>query len=286
MAHKEFPIIPSTIESIDETFFKWVDEEINVYATTNKGWKKIPAIWVSAERAFQVKHKKELRDDAGSLILPLLTVERTGISKDPHKKGAFWGNVPPVDDYRGGSITIGRKINQDKTSNFANAKSFRNNRQVNFPEANEKIVYEYTSIPMPVYITVTYNLTLRTEYQQQMNEMMTPFITRTGGINYFSLRSNGHFYEGFIQPSFSSGNNVAGLAQDERKYETTIPIEVLGYLIGEDKNQEAPKVVIRENQVDVKLPRERVIFEDDPDCEDKASFCREQRTLEVFITIY
>ena len=41
---------------------------------------------------------------------------------------------------------------------------------------NNKIVYESISIPMPVYVDVTYNLILRSEYQQQMNEMLTPFI--------------------------------------------------------------------------------------------------------------
>jgi len=277
MAHKEFPIVPSTIESIDEAFFKWVDKEANVYATTNKGWEKISVIWVSAERSFQVKHKKELRDDAGSLILPLMTIERTSITKDPNRKGAFWGNVPPVNDYRGGSVTIARRIKQDKTANFANANSYRKtkNKQINFPGENKKIVYEFISIPMPVYITINYNLILRTEYQQQMNEMITPFLTKTGGINHFIMRNDDHFYEGFIQADFSSANNISGLAQDERKYETIIPIQVLGYLIGEDKNQEAPKVVIRENQVDVKIPRERTIFGDDPACSDDTSFCRE-----------
>jgi hypothetical protein len=35
---------------------------LNVFCTTNKGFKKIPFIWVGAERAYQIKHNKDLRD--------------------------------------------------------------------------------------------------------------------------------------------------------------------------------------------------------------------------------
>ena len=37
---------------------------------------------------------------------------------------------------------------------------------------------------------------------------------------------------------------------------------MLGYLVGADKNNEQPNIVIRENAVDVKIPRERTIFGD------------------------
>ena len=132
----------------------------------------------------------------------------------------------------------------------------------NFPRENNKIVYEWISIPMPVHVDITYTLTIREEYQQQMNEMVTPFITRTGTINYFALREHGHLYEGFIQESIALSNNLASMSQEERKYETAVPINILGYLIGEGPNQETPKMVIEENAVEVKLPRERIIVGD------------------------
>ena len=131
------------------------------------------------------------------------------------------------------------------------------------------------SIPMPVYVDISYKILLRSEYQQQMNEMTTPFITRTGGINHFILKKDGHRYEAFIQQDFSQDNNVSSLDTDERMYETTVEIKVLGYLIGEGKNQERPKVVIRENAVEVKIPKEQVIFGDIPEHIDKRGFYRD-----------
>jgi len=40
-------------------------------------------------------------------------------------------------------------------------------------------------------------------------------------------------------------------------------MKVLGYIIGEGKNQITPKVVIRETQARFKLARERTILEDE-----------------------
>jgi len=259
MPHKEYPIVPSTLELIDEALFNHVNG-LNLRATTNKGWKKTPVIWTSAERTYQIKQDKDIRDGSGTLILPLITVERMSVIKDMNRKGTIWGNVDR--NKRGGSIVVSKRINQDKTSNFANADSFRKEDQLNFPRDNKKIVYEWISVPMPTYVEIVYTVSLRTEYQQQMNELVTPFITKTGAINYFPLRNKGHFYEGFIQDSFAASNNLAGLGEEERKYETRIDIKVLGYLLGEDNNQETPKMVITENAVEVKIPRERIIFGD------------------------
>ena len=45
-------------------------------------------------------------------------------------------------------------------------------------------------------------------------------------------------------------------------FETVVQIKVLGYLIGEGKNRERPKVTIRENYVKIRVSRERVIVGD------------------------
>jgi hypothetical protein len=58
-------------------------------------------------------------------------------------------------------------------------------------------------------------------------------------------------------------------------YQADINIKVLGYIIGEDKNQEQPKIVIRENAVEAKMPRERVMTGDEPEHIDKRGFYRE-----------
>jgi hypothetical protein len=269
---------PSTMETIDTALYNWLKDEINISCTTNKGWKPSPIVWVAGERSHQIKNNKNLRDSEGSLIFPIVAVQRDGFQKNPANKGRFYGNIPNVNDAKGGSVTIARKINQEKTANFANADAYRKKtgiignagnpgaQQINFPmPKNKKVVYETITIPMPSYIDVNYTISLRTEYQQQINEMVQPFVTFTGGINYLKLKQDGHQYEAFIQQDFSTEGNVTDLGDDSRFYETKVNIKVLGYLIGKDKNDDQPHIVKRENAVDVKIPRERVIVGDEVD---------------------
>ena len=67
--------------------------------------------------------------------------------------------------------------------------------------------------------------------------------------------------------NFSQKNNFASFTSEERKLETTIDIKVLAYLIGDGKNQKQPKYSIRENAVEIKIPRERLVFDDHPEHE-------------------
>ena len=107
---------------------------------------------------------------------------------------------------------------------------------------------------------VSYTVTLRTEYQQQMNEIMQVFATRPGTINYLMLKRDDHSYEGFVQGNFTQSNNISAMDGEERRFETKIDIKVLGYLVGDGPNDERPKFSIRENAVEVKIPREKSHF--------------------------
>ena len=271
---RDIEFMPSTLETIDMAFYDWVNDQLNISVATNKGWQKVPVLWLTAERTFQIKNDKDLRDSVGKLKLPVITINRTAIVKDPRFKGAMQAHFPNSieypGDYKGGAITIARRIKQDKTRDFANKdfrKSIKGVTKDGNPEytgrfKNPKVVYETISIPVPTHVTVNYSVMLRTEYQQQMNHMMIPFITRTGNINGFTFGRDNHKFEGFIQQDFSDNGNKANLGEDERKFETKVDVKVLGYLIGEGPNDPRPKVTVRENQVEVRISRERVILGD------------------------
>ncbi len=256
------PVEPSSIENIDTGIYNWVSE-LDMSTTTNDGFKRTPVIWLGTERAFQIKNNKELRDDVGKLKLPLITVNRDSINKDPAFKGSFQAHMFENPDYKGGTITIKRRIKQDKTRNFANADASRvQNGDETRRRSNKKIVYEHLTIPIPVYVTMMYTIVLRSEYQQQMNDLVTPFITRTGQINTFVFENNGWSYEAFIQPDFAENKNVDNLGEEERMFETKIQIKVLGYLIGEGINRVKPKYSTRETRAQVRITRERTIVGD------------------------
>ena len=106
---------PSTLETIDYSVYEWVNNQLNIFAASNKGNKKVPIVWVANERSFQIKNNKDLRDKDGALIFPMMTIQRNSFEKSPTDKGVFYGNIIPVNDAKGGSITIARKINDTPT---------------------------------------------------------------------------------------------------------------------------------------------------------------------------
>ena len=78
MAIKEYPMTPSTIETIDLAIYKLINEDFDLHTKTNTGFKKVPVLWMSPERAVNSKDK-DIRDSVGKLKLPLITVDRTKV---------------------------------------------------------------------------------------------------------------------------------------------------------------------------------------------------------------
>ena len=280
----------STIETIDAAIHRYI-KNLNLHASTNKGFIPVPIIWVGAERTYQLKNDLSLRDSEGLLKLPLITIERTDIEKDP-SKSLIPANVP---DYgKGGYIKVRRRVKQDKTTAFKNAQNMKKsggNDDVGssdkhfimdrkFPHrvskmfdtrpvtAKGKTVYETVFVPVPVYVNVKYEIHLRTEYQQQMNQLLTPFISgnRQGrNHKYFTMTEDNHMFEGFIENSFSNDNNAAKLDEEERIFNYVINISVLGYLIGGGDNENVNLAKTYESVVELKVSRERVILADEFD---------------------
>jgi len=283
---KEIPFEASTIETIDMAFYDWLNVDMDIYSTTSEGWKKVPVTWISAERTHQLKSDQDIRDSSGMVKYPIMTVTRASIIKDPSRKGAVPANIRPINDEKGGTLTIGRVINQEKTSNFLNADlkrsvtadqtDLRTNRS---PKGSvvtplfskqktsnqNKVVYQTITIPLPIYVVVTYEVNIKTDYQQQLNEISTPFLTRNGNVKYFQISKEQHRYDAFIKEDFNFTNNAVNLNEERKTYGCKISIEVKGYLVGDAANQIGPKAVVRENAVEVKIPRETVIFGDIPD---------------------
>ena len=149
---EEIGMLASTIEDIDYSITSWLKKDLSLTARTNEGRVAVPVLWQSPERAFQIKNDKELRDQQGALKLPLISIERTGIVKNPENKGAYQAQVYSNDkDGRTGRIVIARRIVQDKTRNFAAASAMRQlpkntEFQKYYPRVNKKIVIQTLSI--------------------------------------------------------------------------------------------------------------------------------------------
>ena len=264
---RDIPRFKSELEDIDFALYKFLDETMDLRTKTNKGFRKAPVIWSGAERSQNIKSDDIERDSTGQVVLPVIAVERKGMKKSEKSRVIPYASVDPVGDLKGGYLTINKVIQQDKTRNFANADAARRGGQTNYPlyrfKDNKKIVYETITIPIPIYIDVEYAITLRTEYQEQMNDLITPFIRVSNAHKRVMIEHNSNRYEAWIQESYAMTNNISSYQQNERKYETAITMNVFGYLIGDGKNQKQPRVVRRENPVQIRFARERIIVQDE-----------------------
>jgi hypothetical protein len=267
---------PSNFENIDSSVLEWVNEEMNISVTTNTGFRKVPVVWGSSERSFLSKELKDFRDSEGTIKLPLIAIDRGNTSKDLAKKPLGVNLFSPFKDGKGGVMPIARQIQQEKTSEFKNNDSRRRqgsltnssgNGQINFKYAKnintDKAVYETLYVPYPTYLNIDYNIEVKTEYLEQLNEIVTPFITKLGGINSFFLSRNGHKYEAFFDAAFTPENNIRSLDAQERVFTTKMKLVVLGYIYGAGTNEDRPRVVTRESAIKFVMGKESTIFLDE-----------------------
>jgi len=264
---KQKSINPSTLETVDFALYNWLNERLDIYTDSNEGRRKVPIIWITAERAFQVKNDKELREiDSQSIIYPAMVVERTSVSKTNANERIIPGNIFPQMDRKRGAFPLYRRVVKDKTQNFQNAqaKRYTNQTQNTFklPFESNEVVYETLYTGYPVFLNMNYTIRVRTIYIQQLNEILLPFQRFTGGINQFLVEYKNHKFEAFIEDDYSIESNSSNLGGDEKKFDAQIKIKVLGYITADGINQDTPFVVGRESAAKVRFTRERAMLQE------------------------
>ena len=250
----DYGLTASTIEDVDRALYNFINDDLNVFCDTNEGFQKVPVIFASPERAYQIKNDPKLRNERGrTLEYPLISIIRSSITNNPANKGRYGVNIPPYYDFykKGGSIPIARRVMQSKSREFANATSLKkfgggkNTTYKTFPFDNQEVVYETLYAPMPTYIEVQYEIKMITDYQQQMNQIVAPFLAQFSTPAVFPIKYERHTYE--------------------RQFKTPASIKVLGHIMGADKNQETPVTIVRESAVEVKIGRERTVLGTEPE---------------------
>jgi hypothetical protein len=253
------PLYAGKIEDFDYVSFDWIDKKLNIFCNTNNGWKKVPILFASPERSFSSKSNKDIRDNNGTLIYPIISVERTEFVKPLNKSSVMPGYIPAFLDYKKGSINITRRISPESNAKFANRESYKYTGQINFPRKNKKIVYEILTIPQPTFVELSYKIQCITNYQQQMNDILAVFATKYGNQNYTVEYRNEIGYELFLDENFQSENNVSDFSEEERIFKTNLTLKIRGFIYGSGENQETPNVVKREAIVEVSIKPEFIV---------------------------
>ena len=97
------PAPVSTFETIDMALYTWLNETLDIHATTNDGIKKVPVSWFSRERAFQIKNDRDARDDSdedGFLEFPRIQLQRTSMALTSKGESPLPGIFLRGNDYK------------------------------------------------------------------------------------------------------------------------------------------------------------------------------------------
>jgi len=265
-----YEIRPITIETVDRAIFDYYDKKLSLTVDAQNERRKVPIIYASGER-WKLIRKNKFQDENGTLILPVVSINRTSIDRTP----GFGGLGQEVN-----SITVSKQIHK-KTGLYQNL--LRQRKINNFPEVKkDAVVYEYLTIPFPDFATVYYEVTVWTQFQTQMNEMLEKifysFDYRSSfvmPIDYDTKSKNGigSYFVGFCDTTLTPDTNVKEFTDQERifKYALTIKVpahfilspkdDVLSY--GRDRENKGTNVVYKtQSATRLELKEKTVTLED------------------------
>ncbi len=253
--------IPScTIEDVDRSIFDLFDKQLPFTYEHKKATKRAPVIFASGERFAVLRRKEPLRDKSGALILPLVSIMRTGITQAPTMGAGTAQNVPMTikkkllkedevyqrllnkKKYQNSDDLPSKNSFQDfdtnrnaKPDNVASKRDIPRAKSNNFLEASlDKNLYEVIEIPPPKYYTATYEITFWAQYTLQMNDMLTSMMSLYQSFSQrtFQLETpKGYWFVGYVGEELSPGNNFDDFTDSERLVRYTFTVTVPGYIV-------------------------------------------------------
>jgi hypothetical protein len=261
-----------TLETVDQAVYDYFDKRLAVSVDTEREKVRVPVIFATGERWKLVRDNKGLRDQNGTLILPLITVRRVRIDRNPGMH-ALAQETP--------NITVSSLVHE-KSSNIANMVQDRRVR--GFPEPKRPVVREYLTVPFPDFCTIFYEIGIWSQYQTQMNEILEKIFYNYDHLDSFimpveydgkSRKGNSYYFVGFRE-DVAPQSNVQEFTDQERIIKYSYTIKTPAYLMLDPKDEtlaygrnkgevgsDGGKVVFKEqNTIEIKL-KESIISRED-----------------------
>ena len=260
---EDFDVPSCTIEDVDRSIFELFDKQLPFNYTHKEGTRKAPVIFATGERFAVLRRKEPLRDGQGALILPLISIMRTGITQSPTMGAGTNQSL---------SLTVKKRLSpkDPRYQQLINKKSIDNSdniaspaarttmmtgsdpgrvasRRDAFPETLDtregkllkpnlsKNIFEVFSMPPPKYYTATYEITFWAQYTVQMNDMLMALMSlyQSYGQRTFRLETpKGYWFVGYVDENLTPGNNFDDFTDAERLVRYSFNVTVPAYIVG------------------------------------------------------
>lgn len=263
----DFTIPSCTIEDVDRAVFELFNRDLDLFYQQDGAVTRIPVLFATGERFAILARNKPLRDDNDTLILPLVSIARKSLQKDV-TLGLGTNQTAP--------ITIKRRLSEDDPAyqRLINKEALKN--QDNRADSSHKIgsskgmgtepgqiatrrgrpptnvayrtgrlltpagsnnVYEIFEIPNVRYYTANYDITIWTQYTQQMNHLLMSIMNSSHTNSKMSFRvetDKGYYFVAYLDSDFSPGNNFDEFTDGERIVRYTFSMSVPAYILNPD----------------------------------------------------
>ena len=241
---------PCGVEDLDKAVFELFSEKLPFYYRTKDTQKRMPAIFASGERAVMLKKRRALRDSTGALILPVISVLRTGLEQDPEGYGLTPYNSEMVikrkiyksndaykreknfEDLKNADYTIKEQV---KDGHFSKRDYYLGERYPSLRK-NSQNIYEYYTMPVPRFFKCTYEITFWCQFQTQLNNAIEALMDFYNiPARAFNLTSEkGYTFTANIDGEITQDNNVDSLTDTERIVRASVNLTSYGYIINPD----------------------------------------------------
>ena len=260
-----FTMPPCTIEDVDRAVFELFDKELPFYFKRKDAKKKVPVIFATGERFAILARNKPLRDKSDALILPLISVVRSGIDQEGAKGTGL---------FQGGPVLVKVRLSEEDAiyQRLQNTNGFKNSDDITVPAEDNtvtglggatdpgqlasrragspitvsarngtvlnnrvgKSIYEFIEIPPIKQYTASYEVTFWAQYTQEMNSMLT--VMMNGYIEnrrrtYAITTKEGYQFTAYVDASLNPQNNFDDFTDSERLVKYSFSMAVSAYLV-------------------------------------------------------
>lgn len=241
-------IIPSCgIEDLDKSVFNLFDKEMPLYYMLQGKRKKVPVIFAAGERFAVLARKKPITDHSGALILPLISITRTGIDNVPQKGMSNNQMFPDIITKRISKkdLAFRQQSNVEGLNNVEGSEE-SGDANLSLKPRIEKNIIETIEMPAVKYFSANYEISIWSSFTQQMNKLlevvMSAYTLNPG--QQFQLESDkGYKFSGFIDSAFSQDANYSDFTDAERYIKYNLVMNATGYIIA--PNIEGGKTALR-----------------------------------------
>jgi len=264
------------LTDVDRALFNFFDKQLKLTVRNEKSGetKKAPVIFATGERWALFKKERPFRDNNQTIILPLVTVRRTGLEQDIASDITGRGI-----NQQTGELVIKRKLsprdrsyqnliaklglpNQRNVSRSRISGSIDTDRPINehaydnvvldgglLSPINDKNIWEIITIPSPQFYKATYEITFWTSYAVHMNQMIQQMMTSylmQGGANFRIETTQGYwFVASIVDNTYKPEDNSEDYGEEERLVRYSFQITVPAYLIAGENISGTPAATRR-----------------------------------------